>query len=74
MAAPPSLNLVREIMLIIGVMGVGWVWGVILGILSFVAGAYSLYLYVGRQHGLLTKFYGSFMPVKARSFYIVFCH
>lgn len=74
MAAPPSLNLGREIMLLVGVLGNSWVWGVFLGFLSFLGGAYSLYLYTRGQHGAVGVFYSRFLPVKIRRFFIVLCH
>lgn len=73
-AAPPSLNLAGEVMLLIGILGRGGVWGVFLGLLSFLAGAYSLYLYVGTQHGAVGGFYGRFLAVKVRRFFMVLCH
>jgi NADH-ubiquinone oxidoreductase chain 4 len=50
-AAPPTPNLLGEIYLF--VVSLGW-WGLgalMVGILSFLAGAYNLYLFIGTQHG-----------------------
>nr|AZL92897.1 NADH dehydrogenase subunit 4 [Parborlasia corrugatus] len=74
MAAPPSLNLGSEILLFIGVLGKSWVWGVFLAFLSFLGGAYSLYLYVSTQHGGMSSFYFSYLPAKSRSFFMLICH
>ena len=74
MAAPPSLNLLAEVMLLVSVCGAGWFWSLFLGFLSFLGGAYRLYIYVGTQHGGLGSFYGSFLPVKLRCYFLVFCH
>lgn len=73
-AAPPSLNLAREIILFISLLGNRLVWGVILGFLRFLGGAYRLYLYVSTQHGKIRSFYLCYVPVKARRFFMVICH
>nr|UZZ44476.1 NADH dehydrogenase subunit 4 [Vignadula atrata] len=51
MASPPSLNLMGEIMVYI--VGVFFSWSVVvlLGVMSFMSACYSLYIYVGTQHG-----------------------
>nr|QHD47947.1 NADH dehydrogenase subunit 4 [Neoperlops gressitti] len=51
MAAPPSLNLLSEISLLTSV--VSWAWNsmIMLGVLSFLSAAYTLYLYACSQHG-----------------------
>lgn len=67
-AAPPSLNLARELMLFISVIRNNLIWGVFFGFISFFSGAYSVYLYVMRQHGQISSFYNSFLPVKVRNY------
>lgn len=74
MAAPPSLNLAREIMLFVRLLGDSWLWGVSLGCLRFLRGAYSLYLYTSRQHGKSSSFCFCYAPVKIRRFFIILCH
>nr|YP_002995762.1 NADH dehydrogenase subunit 4 [Lineus viridis]ACO40321.1 NADH dehydrogenase subunit 4 [Lineus viridis] len=74
MAAPPSLNLASEIMLFISLLGDSWIWGVIVGALSFLGGAYSLYLYTSGQHGKVGSFCFCYAPIKLRSFYMILCH
>jgi NADH-ubiquinone oxidoreductase chain 4 len=51
MAAPPSLNLMGEIMLLVGLYG--WCFFVLLALIvvSFFGAAYTLYLYSISQHG-----------------------
>ena len=73
-AAPPSLNLLREVILFIGVLGRSWILIVFLGLLSFFSGAYSLYLYTSRQHGAIGSFRNNFLPIKVRGFYLVLLH
>merc|ERR1711872_782312 len=56
MAAPPSLNLLGEIILIIRVGGWNKVTLIYLGLLSFFRASYSLYLFSISQHG---KYYNN---------------
>lgn len=51
MAAPPSLNLVREIILIGSIVFYSLWLFVPVFFIRFLAAAYSLYLYTGSQHG-----------------------
>lgn len=51
MAAPPSINLLREIILITGTLSKNPLNSVILAILRFITVAYSLYLYASIRHG-----------------------
>nr|YP_009131675.1 NADH dehydrogenase subunit 4 [Micrura ignea]AJY78583.1 NADH dehydrogenase subunit 4 [Micrura ignea] len=74
MAAPPSMNLAGEIMLFVGVVGHSGLWSGVVGLLSFLAGAYSLFLYTGSQHGRVVSGYSVFVPAKLRSFSMLFLH
>nr|YP_009525773.1 NADH dehydrogenase subunit 4 [Belzebub intermedius]AXS67627.1 NADH dehydrogenase subunit 4 [Belzebub intermedius] len=56
MAAPPSLNLLGEIMLIISIGGWNKITLIYLGLLSFFSASYSLYLFSMSQHG---KYYNN---------------
>jgi hypothetical protein len=51
MAAPPSINLLREIILISGVLSKNLLMGAALIALRFTTVAYSLYLYTAISHG-----------------------
>nr|YP_009528973.1 NADH dehydrogenase subunit 4 [Ophraella communa]AST14960.1 NADH dehydrogenase subunit 4 [Ophraella communa] len=51
MAAPPSLNLVSEIMLINSIVGFSSLSMIFLSLISFFSAVYSLYLYSYSQHG-----------------------
>lgn len=74
MAAPPSLNLAREICLFVGLMGEGLYLGVFLALISFFGGAYRLYLYTARQHGRGLSLGLRLLPIKMRRFLIVLLH
>jgi NADH:ubiquinone oxidoreductase subunit 4 (subunit M) len=45
MAAPPSLNLVSEIIISMRVLKTSFLFGIILGCITFLGGAYNLYIY-----------------------------
>jgi len=51
MAAPPSINLLREIILISGTLSKNLLMGAALMVLRFATVAYSLYLYTAIRHG-----------------------
>nr|WRK68530.1 NADH dehydrogenase subunit 4 [Potomida semirugata] len=51
MAAPPSLNLWAELMLGISVLSYSTVFGIFTGIMTFLSGLYSWYVYSATQHG-----------------------
>nr|AML26077.1 NADH dehydrogenase subunit 4 [Staphylinidae sp. BMNH 1274254] len=51
MAAPPSLNLLGEIMLINSILSFNYMLLVLLVLISFFSAVYSLYLYSYSQHG-----------------------
>ncbi len=74
MAAPPSLNLAGELMLIISGLSMFWIYRFFIGIISFLAGAYSLYLYTRTQHGALLSLYCSFMTCSSRVYFLFFIH
>nr|WHU27720.1 NADH dehydrogenase subunit 4 [Ancylis sativa] len=74
MAAPPSLNLVGEIMLINSLVSWCWVSMIFLMLISFFSAGYSLYLYSYTQHG---KYYGgiySFYTGVSREYLMLFLH
>nr|YP_004327742.1 NADH dehydrogenase subunit 4 [Unio pictorum]ADE18125.1 NADH dehydrogenase subunit 4 [Unio pictorum]ADE18138.1 NADH dehydrogenase subunit 4 [Unio pictorum]ADE18151.1 NADH dehydrogenase subunit 4 [Unio pictorum]ADE18164.1 NADH dehydrogenase subunit 4 [Unio pictorum]ADE18177.1 NADH dehydrogenase subunit 4 [Unio pictorum] len=51
MAAPPSLNLWGELMLGISILSYSMVFGLLTGVMTFLSGVYSWYLYSITQHG-----------------------
>lgn len=54
--APPSINLLREILLISSILSRNILVSVLIGACRFLAAAYSLYLYVSTQHGHIRAF------------------
>nr|QIS62913.1 NADH dehydrogenase subunit 4 [Tubuca rosea] len=74
MAAPPSLNLLGEINLIISL--ISWsklsMWG--LAFLSFFSASYTLYMYSLSQHGLFFTGLYSCSSGKVREYLVLFLH
>lgn len=74
MAAPPSPNLLGEIYLFIS--SLGW-WGgsaIIVGVLSFIAGAYNLFLFVSTQHGTDSSLLNIIRDCSFREHLVLFLH
>lgn len=73
-AAPPTLNLLGEIRLIIRV--IRWEKLTLLGIalLSFFRASYTLYLYSTSQHGVFFRSIFSCCPGKVREYIVLFLH
>nr|YP_009185978.1 NADH dehydrogenase subunit 4 [Sepedophilus bipunctatus]ALO70921.1 NADH deshydrogenase subunit 4 [Sepedophilus bipunctatus] len=74
MAAPPSLNLLGELMLINSLISWNYFSSIILMLISFFGAAYSLYLYSYSQHG---KFYLGvyfFSIISIREYLLLFLH
>nr|AML26695.1 NADH dehydrogenase subunit 4 [Elateroidea sp. BMNH 1274729] len=74
MAAPPSLNLFGEIMLINSIMSYSFMSVVFLGILSFFSACYCLYLYSFTQHGNLGSGVHSFSLGSIREYSLLLLH
>nr|AFQ62238.1 NADH dehydrogenase subunit 4 [Nargus velox] len=74
MAAPPSLNLLGEIMLINSLLSWSIYLMMILVFLSFFSAVYSLYLYSFSQHGKLSSLNYSFSMGYLREYLLLFLH
>nr|ARH54372.1 NADH dehydrogenase subunit 4 [Dicronychus cinereus] len=74
MAAPPSFNLVGEIMLINSLVSWGLLSIVCISLMSFFGAAYSLYLYSYSQHGKIYSGVYSFSYGSSREFLLLFLH
>nr|QIV24752.1 NADH dehydrogenase subunit 4 [Toxeutes arcuatus] len=74
MAAPPSLNLLGEIILINSMVGFSWMSMIFLSLMSFFSAVYSLFLYSFSQHGCnyagLYSVYSGFF----REYLLLFLH
>nr|QXU60614.1 NADH dehydrogenase subunit 4 [Dendronereis chipolini] len=74
MAAPPSINLLSEIMLITASMMTSLLNSVPLAIMSFTAAAYSLILYTSMNHGALSTSLNFLTQVNTRNLNVIFLH
>nr|YP_009695048.1 NADH dehydrogenase subunit 4 [Emeia pseudosauteri]QEJ81586.1 NADH dehydrogenase subunit 4 [Emeia pseudosauteri] len=74
MAAPPSLNLLGEIMLINSLVSYSWVTMILISLISFFSGCYSLYLYSNTQHGKLINGMYSYSSGYIREYLLMFLH
>nr|YP_006575999.1 NADH dehydrogenase subunit 4 [Tropisternus sp. BYU-CO166]ACZ58513.1 NADH dehydrogenase subunit 4 [Tropisternus sp. BYU-CO166] len=74
MAAPPSLNLLGEIMLINSLVSWSFVSMLMISLISFFSAAYSLYLYSYTQHGKLYSGIYSFSSGYINEYLLLFLH
>nr|QDH12217.1 NADH dehydrogenase subunit 4 [Forcipomyia makanensis] len=74
MAAPPSLNLLGEIMLLNSIISWSLLSMLSISLLSFFSAAYSLYLFAYSQHGALYCMSMSFSMGNCREYLLLFLH
>lgn len=73
-AAPPSLNLLGEIILINSLVRWNWLCMLTLSLISFFRAAYSLYLYSYTQHGKIYSSLYSIFRGSLREYLLLFLH
>lgn len=74
MAAPPSLNLLREIILIRSVVATTFSNILPLGMLRFLSAAYSLFLFAASQHGHIRNVLNPLLILSINFSYVLFLH
>nr|YP_010713623.1 NADH dehydrogenase subunit 4 [Naria miliaris]WDA98755.1 NADH dehydrogenase subunit 4 [Naria miliaris] len=74
MAAPPSINLMGEIMIFPSVIFSSNYFLLPLSLMSFLAALYSMYLFTSIQHGGSPKFIKPFTNFKAPGYTLLFLH
>nr|YP_010835868.1 NADH dehydrogenase subunit 4 [Pila virens]WGC89387.1 NADH dehydrogenase subunit 4 [Pila virens] len=74
MAAPPSINLMGEILMFPSIMSFFGHSIVCLMFMSFLAAVYSMYLYSGTQHGASPKFMTPFNSFSSSGLSLMFFH
>nr|ALO77311.1 NADH deshydrogenase subunit 4 [Byrrhinus sp. BYR01] len=74
MAAPPSLNLLGEIILLNSLVSWNFLSMLALSLMSFLSAGYSLYLYSYSQHGKVYSGLYSFSMGYIREFLLLFMH
>ena len=73
-AAPPTTNLAGEILVISSSISLRGFVTALLGISSFLAGAYNLYLFSSTQHGRITLDINRFSDASVREHDLMFLH
>jgi len=74
MAAPPSLNLLGEIFLIIRLINYSYLCIYIIILISFFRAVYCLFLYSFRQHGMFYSGICNFSSINFRELILLFIH
>nr|QGZ09981.1 NADH dehydrogenase subunit 4 [Eisenia nordenskioldi pallida] len=74
MAAPPSINLLSEIMLIISILSTSTPSLILLGATSFFTVAYSLYMYTSMHHGSPLTTSNSIPQLKTKDMTLMLMH
>nr|AML25622.1 NADH dehydrogenase subunit 4 [Staphylinidae sp. BMNH 1274669] len=74
MAAPPSFNLLGEIMLINSLISWNYIVMILLSLVSFFSAVYSLYLYAYSQHGSLYLGLYAFSSGNLREYLLLMMH
>nr|QUB07041.1 NADH dehydrogenase subunit 4 [Thlaspida biramosa] len=74
MSAPPSLNLLGEIILLKSLISYNYSLTIILIFMSFFSAVYSIYLFSYTNHGKFHSSFYSFYSGKVREFILLFLH
>nr|YP_010236201.1 NADH dehydrogenase subunit 4 [Melinna cristata]QTD82975.1 NADH dehydrogenase subunit 4 [Melinna cristata] len=74
MAAPPTLNLAGEIIMLTSILSASSSMMFLIALTSFLAGAYSLFLYTSTQHGAFPNFMGPLSLFSTRNFSVISLH
>nr|QMP96520.1 NADH dehydrogenase subunit 4 [Bithynia leachii] len=74
MAAPPSINLLGEIMVFPSIIFKSYLYIFPLGMMSFLAATYSMYLYTSTQHSGSPKYMNSSSALKTTPFLLLLLH
>lgn len=73
-AAPPSINLIREIILIASILKISLSTLILLGLTRFLTAAYSLYIYTSIHHGSSIYITNHFIHIKSKDFTLMLIH
>nr|WOA00246.1 NADH dehydrogenase subunit 4 [Phascolosoma sp. f LL-2023] len=74
MAAPPSLNLLSEILLMTSVIALSYSMILPLMMISFLSATYSLFLYISTQHGSPSKQMNSLIMMTPNNYLVLKLH
>lgn len=73
-AAPPSINLARELILVTAILSCTNYSVLVLGSISFVAAAYSLFIFTSTSHGPISSYLTISLNLKCREFLNALIH
>jgi NADH-ubiquinone oxidoreductase chain 4 len=74
MAAPPSINLLREIILITAILSSSLFSILLISLISFFTAAYSLYIFSTTQHGQIRTFANPLQTIKTKDILLLLIH
>lgn len=74
MAAPPSINLIREVILITSILKMSTYRLILLRLMRFFTAAYSLYIYTSIHHGPLITTSNSIIHLKTKDLTLITIH
>lgn len=73
-AAPPSINLLREIILLTAILRKSMITSILIILIRFLAAAYSLNLYASTQHGHTPSFSNPLYSIKLKDIFLLLIH
>lgn len=73
-AAPPSINLLREIILITATLSKSIMISILLGLVRFLTAMYSLHIYTTTQHGQISNYTNPLTTLKTKDMLILYIH
>jgi NADH-ubiquinone oxidoreductase chain 4 len=73
-AAPPSINLLREIMLITSILSKSTISLILISLIRFFTAAYSLHIYSATQHGQIRTFRNPTYSIKPKDILLLLTH
>nr|YP_010584227.1 NADH dehydrogenase subunit 4 [Glossiphonia complanata]UPP55805.1 NADH dehydrogenase subunit 4 [Glossiphonia complanata]UZT67716.1 NADH dehydrogenase subunit 4 [Glossiphonia complanata] len=74
MAAPPSINLMSEIMLITSITSISYLSMILLGIISFLTAGYSMYMYTSINHANSNNYTSIYPSTINKDFTLLMLH
>lgn len=73
-AAPPSINLLREIILITSILSASFSSILAISLIRFFTAAYSLYIFSSTQHGQIRSFSNPLQLIKSKDMLLLLTH
>ncbi len=73
-AAPPSINLLREIILITAAVTKSILLAPLLALIRFLTAIYSLHMYTATQHGQISSYTNPLIPIKPKDILVLSIH